>query len=82
MPLYADTASVKAYKGTINGEEYDIEERPMGNQTVKFFCRDGKIIAIRYNVYDRSTVFYITKFSENAEQDKIKVPGNFREVTD
>ncbi len=82
MPLYAGTASVKAYKGTINGEEYDIEERPMGDQTVKFFCRDGKIIAIRYNVYDRSTVLYITKFSENAEQDKIKVPGNSREVTD
>jgi len=74
---------VSAYKGTINGEEYDIEKWEFqNNNPVLFFCRNGRIEAIRYNVFDRRTVFYITDFSETANSELISVPENIREITD
>ncbi len=74
---------VSAYKGTINGEEYDIEKWEFQNHhPVLFFCRNGKIEAFRYNVFDRRTVFYITDFSETVHSEFIKAPDNIREITD
>ncbi|MBO6303071.1 MAG: hypothetical protein J6N15_11605 [Ruminiclostridium sp.] len=74
---------VSAYKGTINGEEYDIEKWEFQNHNpVLFFCRNGKIEAFRYNVFDRRTVFYITEFSETAQSEFIKTPDNIREITE
>ena len=74
---------VSACKGTINGEEYDIEKWEFQNHNpVLFFCRSGNIEAFRYNVFDRRTVFYITDFSETAHSELIKAPGNIREITD
>ena len=73
----------RAYKGTINGEGYDIEEWEFQNHNpVLFFCRSGKIEAIRYMVFDRKTVFYITDFSETAHSEFITVPEKIREITD
>ncbi|MBP3857790.1 MAG: hypothetical protein IK990_19475 [Ruminiclostridium sp.] len=72
-------AFVSAYKGTINGEEYDIEKWEFQNHNpVLFFCRNGKIEAFRYNVFDRKTVFCITEFSETAHSELIKVPDSVR----
>ena len=74
---------VSAYKGTINGEEYDIEKWEFqNNNPVLFFCRNGKIEAIRYNVFDRKTVFYITEFSDTVHSEFIRVPENIRKITD
>ncbi len=74
---------VLAYKGTINGEEYDIEKWEFqNNNPVLFFCRNEKIEAIRYSVFDRKTVFYITDYSEIANSELIRVPENIREITD
>lgn len=71
---------VSAYKGTINGEEYDIEKwKFQNNNPVLFFCRNGKIEAIRYNVFDRRTVFYITDFSETAHSEFITAPKSIYE---
>ena len=33
-------------------------------------------------VYDRMTVFYITKFTETAEQEMIKAPDNSNEMAE
>lgn len=74
---------VSAYKGTINGEEYDIEKWEFqNNNPVLFFCRNGRIEAIRYNVFDRRTVFYITDFSETVHSEFIAAPDNIRETAD
>lgn len=71
------------FKGTINGEEYDIEKWEFQNSSpVLFFCRDGELVAFRYNVFDRKTVFYITEFSETANSELIKAPGNASEISD
>ena len=71
------------FKGTINGEEYDIEKWEFQNDPpVLFFCRDGELVAFRYNVFDRETVFYITEFSETANSELIKAPGNASEISD
>ncbi len=71
------------FKGTINGEEYDIEKWEFQNDPpVLFFCRDDELVAFRYNVFDRKTVFYITEFSETANSELIKAPGNASEISD
>jgi len=33
-------------------------------------------------VFDRKTVFYITEFSETANSELIKAPGNASEISD
>ncbi len=71
------------FKGTINGEEYDIEKWEFQNDPpVLFFCRDDELVAFRYNVFDRKTVFYITEFSETANSELIMAPGNASEISD
>ena len=74
---------IRSFKGTINGEEYDIEKWEFQNSSpVLFFCRDDELVAFRYNVFDRKTVFYITEFSETANSELIKAPGNASEISD
>ena len=71
------------FKGTINGEEYDIEKWEFQNDPpVLFFCRNDELVAFRYNVFDRETVFYITEFSKTANSELIKAPGNASEISD
>lgn len=71
------------FKGTINGEEYDIEKWEFQNDPpVLFFCRDGELVAFRNNVFDRETVFYITEFSETANSELIMAPGNASEISE
>ena len=69
-----DPTFKKAYKGILNGEEYIVEEWTLDRITYIFFCRDEKILAIKYSDLDHVKYTYIESFEKKADPDLIKKP--------
>ena len=75
--IFIPTHTVKfqrAYNGTLDGQEYVIEEWTDQGGTFTFFCRDGEILAVKYWEFGYTLYCYFAEFSRSADSDLIRKP--------